>query len=400
LSLRDRATGCDSIHCSSLSYKAITTELKLETSGLSVCSRQFFLQFLGRKNVRDLTQSASGAHLKHRFLQEERLQLKRLINLKPSSDSEINAGSDVIQGLTQIPKSLPPKYFYNDRGSELFEAICKLPEYYPTRTEAAILRDYAGEIAQITGACELVELGSGSSTKTRLLLDAYEALDYPLYYVPIDVSAGILESSAKQLLADYPSLQVHGLVSTYEVALQQLAPAQLPTRMIFFLGSTLGNLSPQECDLFFSQITAALNVGEYFLLGVDLQKPKHLLESAYNDCQGVTAEFNLNMLEHLNQRFEGNFDTRLFEHWAFYNEKLHQIEMHLRSLKAHTVRLEALDLTVNFEVGETIMTEISRKFDLSIVQQELQAKGLKPLQVWTDSENWFGLILCQLQTLI
>jgi dimethylhistidine N-methyltransferase len=330
-------------------------------------------------------------------MQEERLQIERLVNLNASSKTETNADNDVIQGLTQTPKSLPPKYFYDDRGSVLFEQICELPEYYPTRTETLILRQYAGEIAQITGACELVELGSGSSTKTRLLLDAYDVLGYPLRYVPIDVSAAILESSAQQLLFDYPSLQVHGLVSTYELALQQLTPTQLPTRMIFFLGSTLGNLNPQECEVFFSQVTAALEVGEYFLLGVDLQKPKQLLEAAYNDRQGVTAEFNLNMLEHLNRRFQGNFDTQLFEHWAFYNDQLHQIEMHLRSLKAHQVRLEALDLNVKFEADETILTEISRKFDLGVIQQQLQAKGLKPLQVWTDPKQWFGLILCQLQ---
>ncbi len=343
--------------------------------------------------MRNLTQSA--VYRKQPSSQEKRLQIERLVNLSAPSDAETIAGSDVIQGLTQTPKTLPPKYFYNDRGSQLFEQICELPEYYPTRTEAVILRQYAGEIAQLTGSCELVELGSGSSTKTRLLLDAYEALGYPLRYLPIDVSAGILESSAQQLLADYPSLKVHGLVSTYELALQQLKPSQLPSRMIFFLGSTLGNLNPQECDIFFSQIKAALNIGEYFLLGIDLQKSKQLLEAAYNDSQGVTAEFNINVLEHLNQRFEGNFDTQSFEHWAFYNDQLHQIEMHLRSLKAHAVRLEALDLTVKFDTDETIMTEISRKFDLGVMQQELQAKGLKPLQVWTDPKQWFGLILCQ-----
>jgi dimethylhistidine N-methyltransferase len=343
--------------------------------------------------VRNLTQSA--VYRKQPSPHEKRLQIERLVNLSAPSDAETIAGTDVIQGLTQTPKTLPPKYFYNDRGSQLFEQICELPEYYPTRTEAVILRQYAGEIAQLTGSCELVELGSGSSTKTRLLLDAYEALGYPLRYLPIDVSAGILESSAQQLLADYPSLKVHGLISTYESALQQLKPSQLPSRMIFFLGSTLGNLNPQECDIFFSQIKAALNIGEYFLLGIDLQKSKQLLEAAYNDSQGVTAEFNINVLEHLNQRFEGNFDTQSFEHWAFYNDQLHQIEMHLRSLKAQTVRLEALDLTVKFDTDETIMTEISRKFDLGVMQQELQAKGLKPLQVWTDPKQWFGLILCQ-----
>lgn len=326
---------------------------------------------------------------------EKRLQIERLVEETRLVTS--TAGSDVVKGLSQTRKSLPVRYLYDDRGSELFEQICELPEYYPTRTETAILQHYAGEIARLTGACELVELGSGSSTKTRILLDAYNQLRYPLHYLPIDVSAGILESSAKQLLADYPSLQVHALVSTYELALRHLSPAQLPHRMICFIGSTLGNLTPQEYYKFLSQIIAALNQGEYFLLGVDLQKPKQLLEAAYNDSQGVTAAFNLNVLDHLNRRFEGNFDTTQFEHWAFYNETQHQIEIHLRSLRSQTVQLRALDLTVKLETGETILTEISRKFDLKAIQMELQARGLVPLQVWTDPNQWFGLLLCQLQ---
>jgi dimethylhistidine N-methyltransferase len=324
---------------------------------------------------------------------EERLE----INYLRSANLPINTvdGQDLVSGLTQTPKSLPPRYFYDDCGSQLFEQICELPEYYPTRTEAWILHQYANEIARMTGACQLVEVGSGSSTKTRLLLDAYQALGNGLGYVPIDVSGGILTESAQQLLRDYPALQIQGLVGTYEQAIAQLEPTSLPSRMIFFLGSTLGNLTPQECDRFLSQILAALDVGEYFLLGIDLQKPKHLLEAAYNDAQGVTAQFNLNMLEHLNQRFKGNFDTKLFEHWAFYNDQLNQIEMHLRCLQAHTVHLEALNLKVEFEAGETIKTEISRKFDLEGIQKQLQAKGLKPFSVWTDPQQWFGLILAQ-----
>ncbi len=326
---------------------------------------------------------------------EKRLEIQHLLeaNLVVSP----TAGTDVIKGLTQAVKSLPPRYFYDNRGSELFEQICELPEYYLTRTEMSILQQYAGEIAQNTGACELVELGSGSSTKTRILLDAYHQLGYPLRYLPIDVSAGMLESSAKQLLADYPTLQVQALAGTYELALEQLQPPKLPHRMICFIGSTLGNLNPQECDLFLSQITAALQSGEYFLLGVDLQKPKHVLEAAYNDRQGVTAAFNLNMLEHLNWRFDGNFDITQFEHWAFYNETEHQIEMHLRSLREQTVELRALNLTVNFGLSETILTEISRKFDLKTIQQQLQVKGLVTQKVWTDPNQWFGLLLCQLQ---
>ncbi|MCC5659635.1 L-histidine N(alpha)-methyltransferase [Nostoc sp. XA010] len=326
---------------------------------------------------------------------EKRLQMQSLIGatqiVAPST------GSDVVKGLTQTSKSLPPSYFYDDRGSELFELICDLPEYYLTRTETTILQQYASEIAKITGACELVELGSGNSTKTRILLDAYQQLDYPLHYLPIDVCAGILESSAKQLLRDYPLLQVYALAATYELALAKLLPTQLPSRMICFIGSSLGNLTLNECDVFFSQITEALQVGEYFLLGIDLRKPKQILEPAYNDSQGVTAAFNLNMLEHLNQQFEGNFDTTQFEHWAFYNENEHQIEMHLRSLRSQTVELRALNLKVNFALGETILTEISRKFDLNIIKQQLTAQGLLPLQMWTDPNQWFGLLLCQLQ---
>ncbi|MGH7998168.1 MAG: L-histidine N(alpha)-methyltransferase [Brasilonema sp.] len=353
---------------------------------------------------------------------EKRLQIQRL--LEPTKVISPSAGSDVVKGLTQKPKSLPPRYFYDDFGSDLFEQICDLPEYYLTRTETAILQQHAGEIAQIIGSCELVELGSGSSTKTRILLDAYHQFGYSLRYVPIDVSAGILESSARALLADYSTLQVHALAGTYEMALTHLEPTQFPTRMICFLGSSLGNLNPQECDVFFSQITDALEVGEYFLLGIDLQKPKHLLEAAYNDSQGVTAAFNLNMLQHLNRQFEGNFDTTQFEHWAFYNETENQIEMHLRSMRSaesssaspaggatqtlsrgaqtplgvsQTVQLRSLNLNIHFEAGETILTEISRKFDLNSIQQELKAKGLVPQSVWTDPNQWFALLLCQLQ---
>ncbi len=328
---------------------------------------------------------------------EQHLQIEHLLSPAALSSNQIIDGSDVVKGLTQTPKSLPARFFYDDLGSELFEQICELPEYYLTRTETAILQKFALEIAQMTGSCELVELGSGSSTKTRILLDAYNQLGYPLHYLPIDVSAGILESSAKQLMADYPSLQVHALVSTYELALEQLIPTQLPSRMICFIGSTLGNLMPQECEIFFSQIKDALHLGEYFLLGVDLQKAKHLLEAAYNDRQGVTAAFNLNVLEHLNWRFEGNLDTQMFEHWAFYNETQHQIEMHLRSLRSQTLQLRALDLTVEFEAGETILTEISRKFNLKTLQQELSRHSLVPLKTWTDPQQWFGLLLCQLQ---
>jgi dimethylhistidine N-methyltransferase len=329
-------------------------------------------------------------------LLENRLRLERLIDPSGTSATEIANAADVVAGLTKTPKTLPPKYFYDDRGSQLFEQICDLPEYYPTRTEAAILRQYAPEIAKLTGNCEIVELGSGSSTKTRILLDAYHDSDSPLHYVPVDVSGGILESSARELLVDYPSLQVHGLVSTYELALEQL-PTYLPSRTICFLGSSLGNLNPEECDIFFSQIVEAMQPEDYFLLGMDLHKSKAILEPAYNDAQGVTAAFNLNMLQHLNWRFDGNFNPEFFEHRAFYNEEKRRIEMHLHCLRSHAVRLRGLDLTVDFEAGESILTEISRKFDIERMQSYLQQKQLAPVQSWTDENGWFGLLLCQRQ---
>lgn len=313
----------------------------------------------------------------------------------PSRESPGEGGRDIVAGLGRRPKSLPPRYFYDDRGSELFEQICQLPEYYPTRTEAAILEQHVSEIAKLTGPCELVELGSGSSTKTRLLLEAYRQQGHPLRYVPIDVSAGILTASAKELLADYPTLEVCGLVSTYELALRELAPTPFPSRLVFFLGSTLGNFSPAECDSFFPEVRKALAGGGYFLLGIDLQKPTDILEAAYNDRQGVTAEFNRNILRHLNWRFQGNFDLDAFQHWAFYHAAQGQIEMHLISQRSQCVRLQALNLTVEFAEGETILTEISRKFDLETMQQYLNGQGLKPLQIWTDSQQWFGILLCQ-----
>ncbi|MBV6627582.1 MAG: L-histidine N(alpha)-methyltransferase [Rivularia sp. (in: Bacteria)] len=305
-------------------------------------------------------------------------------------------GSDVVEGLTNESKFLPARYLYDDRGSELFEEICELPEYYVTRTETSILQNCAEEIAEITGACEFIELGSGSSTKTRILLDAYQKLGYPLHYFPVDVSAGILETSARQLLVDYPWLKVHALAGTYEQALGELQRSELPNRMIGFIGSTLGNLNPQQCDEFLSQITAGLQLGEYFLLGVDLHKSKDILEPAYNDAAGVTAAFNLNVLNHLNRRFDGNFDRTKFEHWTFYNETKHQIETYLRSLEAQTAELRALNLKINFEKGETIHTEISRKFEIDSIEQLLKSKGLVTQKIWTDKNEWFALILSKL----
>ncbi|MEB3292885.1 MAG: L-histidine N(alpha)-methyltransferase [Synechococcales bacterium] len=323
-----------------------------------------------------------------------RLQIQHL----QSSESTPDAGEDVIQGLTQFQKVLPAKYFYDDRGSHLFEQICNLPEYYPTRTEALILARYANAIAQCTGACALIELGSGSSTKTRLLLDAYQRQGYPLHYQPIDVSAGILIESAERLLDSYPTLRVHGLVGTYEQALTELSPAIATPRLLFFLGSSLGNFTPLECARFFAQVTTVLEPGDYFLLGIDLEKDANILEPAYNDSQGITAAFNLNMLSHLNYRFSGNFNPDAFQHKAIYNPVESQIEMYLHCQQHQVVQLKNLALSIEIAQGERIRTEISRKFNLEHMQQYLRMQGLSPIQTWTDSKQWFGVILCRLTT--
>ncbi len=339
----------------------------------------------------------------------DRLQIHHLTAPQTSSSSNSSSGTSlespsiqhskdaqaVIQGLGTQPKSLPPQFFYDDRGSLLFEQICELPEYYLTRTETQIFQTYADSLAQITGACELVELGSGSSTKTRLLLDAYQRADLPLRYVPIDVSAGILKDSAHQLLKDYPTLKIYGIVGTYQKALHTLMPLTLPSRLIAFIGSTLGNLPPKACDQFLAQIADAMKLGDYFLLGIDLQKSPEVLEAAYNDSQGVTAAFNLNMLRHLNQKFDANFAEGQFEHLAFYNRGANQIEMHLRSLTDQTVQFKALNFSATFAQGETIHSEVSRKFDLQQIQQQLRSHHLEPVHVWTDPKQWFGVILSQ-----
>ncbi len=334
-----------------------------------------------------ILQGEAIANENHRF---------RWINFNPIAAS-LDDGRDVIQGLSQSQKTLPCRYLYDDRGSELFEQITDLPEYYPTRTEQSIIKKYASEIAELTGACELVELGSGSSRKTRILLDAYSQLDRPLYYYPIDVSAGILKATALALLDRYPDLKLCGIVGTYEQALAQLPPAELENRLLIFLGSTLGNLTDEQRSSFLTQIRQALQPGEFFLLGVDLQKPIETIEAAYNDDRGVTAKFNLNILSHLNHRFDGNFDLDLFEHFAFYNPQRHQIEMHLRSLATQTVFLKALNYQFTINAGETIHTEISRKFHLPTLVDILTTHAFKPLQIWTDPQDWFGLLLCQRQ---
>lgn len=299
--------------------------------------------------------------------------------------------ADARTGLTASPKWLPPKYFYDDRGSELFEDITRLPEYYPTRAERAILERHAGDIAAAAGASVLVELGSGSSEKTRLLLDALGRSAGLASYVPVDVSAGALREAMAALRRDYPDLEVHGVVADFDRHLDELpAPGR---RLVAFLGGTLGNYPTQTRGAFLSNLAGALEPGETLLLGVDLVKDPDRLVRAYDDAAGVTAEFNRNVLRVLNRELDGDFDVDAFEHVARWDADNEWIEMRLRSTRPMTARLGALDLTVEIEQGEEIRTEVSAKFRRERIEEELDAAGLQPEGWWTDGD--FALVLAR-----
>jgi dimethylhistidine N-methyltransferase len=294
---------------------------------------------------------------------------------------------DVATGLRLKQKAIPPRYFYDARGSRLFEEICRQPEYYLTRTEGAILRAHAADILDVVGECSLVELGSGSAVKTRLLLDESVRRGYRLHYVPIDISESMLRATAQRLRADYPDIRIDGLATDYLNGLAALPAA--PRRLVLFLGSNLGNFTPAEQEQFFEHLTAVLQSGDYLLLGLDLRKPVETLEAAYNDRAGVTAAFNVNMLRRINRELRADFNLAAFSHLAFYNRQLHQIEMHLRSEVAQEVTIADLGMRVQFRPAETIHTEISRKFDPQEICAQLGSYGLRGCASWTDARRWF-----------
>ncbi|MFL6122911.1 L-histidine N(alpha)-methyltransferase [Actinophytocola sp.] len=301
--------------------------------------------------------------------------------------------SDVLTGLTAAPKTLPPKWFYDARGSELFEAITRLPEYYPTRAEREVLTDRADEIAGLTGAHTLVELGSGSSEKTRLLLDALRRAATLREIVALDVSGSALEASVAVLRADYAPATVHGVVGDFTRHLA-LLPGDVP-RVVAFLGGTIGNLVAAERAKFLSALRDTLQAGEWLLLGTDLVKDPATLVAAYDDAAGVTAEFNRNVLHVLNRELDADFDVPAFEHVARWDEKEEWIEMRLRATRAMRVHVRALDLTVPFAEGEELHTEVSAKFRPARVAAELTEAGFTLTRWWTDREGRFGVSLAQ-----
>ena len=300
--------------------------------------------------------------------------------------------SDVRTGLTADPKTLPPKWFYDARGSELFEQITRLPEYYPTRAERAILAARSAEIAELTGAHTLVELGSGSSEKTRLLLDALRDNGSLHEIVALDVSDAALDEAVATLRSAY-SAQVHGVVGDFTEHLA-LLPGE-PDRLVVFLGGTIGNLVPEERSKFLSAVRDNLDTGEWLLLGTDLVKDPEVLVRAYDDAAGVTAEFNRNVLHVLNRELEADFDVAAFEHVARWNAEQEWIEMRLRATRAMRVTIPGVELTVDFADGEEMRTEVSSKFTQERVAAELADAGFTVAQWWTDPEHRFGVSLAR-----
>lgn len=298
---------------------------------------------------------------------------------------------EVRQGLTSVPKQLPPKYFYDERGSWLFERITQLPEYYLTRAEKSVLEDAVGEIAAATSPEELVELGSGSAVKTHLLLDALRAEGKLRRYRPVDVSAAMAEHVADRLCREYPWLEIHALVADFERHLNRIPPAE--NRLVALLGSTIGNLLRPQAVALLRQVAGMLDRGGFLLLGTDLVKDKAVLEAAYNDSQGVTADFNRNVLRVINQRLGGDFDPEAFDHVAIYNEVDERIEMYLRSTSTQTASVEALDLTVSFQEGERMCTEVSCKYTRSSVESMLRDAGLSMKKWFTGPDRTFSLSL-------
>jgi L-histidine Nalpha-methyltransferase len=294
---------------------------------------------------------------------------------------------DVIAGLSGSPKRLPCKYFYDQRGSELFDRICTLEEYYPTRTEMRLLADHAADIAALVGpAARLIELGSGSSTKIRILLDA---LQKPAAYIPIDISREHLLRSAARLAADYPGLPVEPVCADYVQGFDLPGSPAAGPDVAFFPGSTIGNFSPSEACTFLMRLRRRLGPESRLLIGVDLKKDRAILEPAYDDAQGVTAAFNLNLLQRINRELGGTFDLRRFAHKARYNDESGRIEMHLVSLVPQSV--EVAGVPFQFQGGETIHTENSYKYSVGEFHQLASSAGWFPVETWTDADALFSI---------
>jgi L-histidine N-alpha-methyltransferase len=313
-----------------------------------------------------------------------------------SDSDERSLANDVLDGLTRPFKEIPPKHFYDARGSELFERICELPEYYPTRAEREILLANADAIVQATGAGELVELGSGSADKARILLEAMSAAGTLRRYIPVDVSESALEAAAIELVDEFDELTVHGVIGDLERHLDRVPrPRGGTPRIVALLGGTIGNFLPGTRRRLLREIGTLLGPGDRLLLGTDLVKDPAVLEAAYDDSEGVTAEFNRNVLHVINRELDADFALDAFEHVAFFDRRHDWIEMRLRARRPCTVLVSGIGLRVEFAAGEDLRTEISAKFTRARVEADLQAAGLGLERWYTDSDRLFALSLAQ-----
>ncbi len=316
------------------------------------------------------------------------------IDAPPGGASSADLARDVRAGLLAPTKRLPCVWFYDEEGSRLFDEICETPEYYPTRTEAAILAAHAHEIvASVPRRVEVVELGSGSARKTRLLLDALLLRQPRVRYVPVDVSRTALEASAEALIADYADVDVWGVVAEYHAGLHALPDAQGAHRLFLWLGSNIGNFDRDGAAEFLSLVRSHLRPQDRLLVGVDLRKGRATLEAAYDDAAGVTAKFNLNLLARVNAELGADFDVDGFRHRATYDERLGRIEMHLVSTRAQRVTVRALGITVDFADGEAMHTENSYKYSDAEIGALAAAAGLRVEHTFTDARRWFADVL-------
>jgi L-histidine Nalpha-methyltransferase len=306
---------------------------------------------------------------------------------------------DVLDGLTRPFKELPPKHFYDAHGAELFDQICDLPEYYPTRCERAILVERSAEIVARTGAAELVELGSGTAAKTRLLLAAMHAAGTLERYVPIDVTESMVRASAHELVEDFDGLRVHGIVGDFERHLDHVpAPVDGRPRIVAFLGGTIGNFTPGSRRRFLRSLAGLLGPEDFLLLGTDLVKDPAIIEAAYDDSAGVTAAFNRNVLTVLNRELDANFVPESFDHVAFFDREREWIEMRLRAQRPQRVTVAKLGLRLTFAAGEELRTEISAKFTPERIRGDLAAAGMELVGSLTDEDGLFALNLARIRS--
>ena len=318
---------------------------------------------------------------------EERLVIHNLVKRDPRT----GLAEDVRNGLSASPKRFLPKYFYDELGSQLFDAICLLPEYYLTRAENEILQRYSSEIAtSVEGQKTLVEMGSGSASKTRLVIEALLREQTELLFMPVDISATALENSSRILLQSYPRLRIEAYAADYFAGLAQLGQKQRGRTLALFLGSNISNFDQDEALRFLRAMRAVLKQGDALLLGADLKKDPAILEAAYNDALGVTAAFNLNVLARINRELGANFDLRAFRHKAFYNDEAGRIEIYIESLQSQKVYIEKLDLETEFSAGELIHTENSYKYDLSDIADMARTTGFECSRRWLDSSERFS----------